>query len=259
MSRYGDVCDAVDGQRFRVRAEILDNHEDYITVQMGCYLEGVITLPWAEYSSATLEIQWGSRLDLARKVKTMIRRSADRLGYSITAADALRLRGSDEETHLLMSNKEWRSLNERPQAHGPLTGRNRPAAAPVQPFPPAPAAGRGSGYYAQSSAEASRVMSEQFAQMFPGEPGPAQWADEGTNVPSPHVSATPPPSQQRGSQDTVEAAHGRGASSSSTGGGALLQPGLGNPQSHALTPMVNVPGPTGTGPGFVPAPTTSGG
>jgi hypothetical protein len=241
-SRYEDLCDVVDGQRFRVRAEILDNSEDYITVQMGCNLPGVVTLPWAEYSSADLEIRYGSSLDLARKVKMMIRRSVERLAITLDVQSALQLRGTDAEKRLLMSSKEWKSLKER-QPVQPVQP-TRSVAGPLYAGGP-PATG-GPGYYANASAAASEEMNRRFLQLFPGDQGPARnWADsEVSSVPE-SSAPVPPPSQQRGTSTSSEVAHGRVSSASS-----VLNPGGGIPPPH-------IPAPKGAGPGFVPAPTTS--
>jgi hypothetical protein len=247
-SRYEDLCDAVEGQRFRVRAEILENNEDYITVEMGCNLEGVIRLPWQEYASATLEIQYGSKLDLARKVKTMIRRSTERLGYQLDVRSAVALRGSAEESQLLMSNKEWKSFQERqprgiPRAglHG--LGSNLPPVAPSAPAAP-PNGGVSltgvPGYYAQASAEASRMMEQKFQSLFPNESGPSQqWDEVEESSSSRPGSVVPPPTQQRGSTILAESAHGR------NGGNAV----------HEESPP-RVPVPKGP-PVFIPAPTTN--
>jgi len=250
-ARYEPLCDAADGQRFRVRAEILDNSEDYITVQMGCYLEGVVNLPWAEYSSADLEIRYGSQLDLARKIRTMVRRSLERLGFELDARTAMQYRGTAEETQLLMSNKEWKSLLERQPAKPVRSTRPNPPG----PMAPVPAPKAPVGYYDQQSADASRLMEEQFRKLFPGDNPIVPWGDSESVTDSiPQASAqVPPPSQQRGTRTPTDAAHGR-SSSSAAGGGAYHAP---PPSDPGMTPRV--PAPKGPGPVNIPAPTTSGG
>jgi hypothetical protein len=242
-SRYEELCDSADNQRFRVRAEILDNSEDYITVQMGCNMRGVITLPWAEYSSADLEIRFGSQLDLVRKVKMMMRRSVERLGYSLGIQDALDMRGTADADQLLMSNKEWKALSEQPVAPAIRVQR------PVAPQVPPPSGG--TGYYAQSSAEASRVMNERFQALFPGDAGIAQdWASQESTDSNLRPSVLPPPTQQRGSRDDVEAAHGQKRGNPAGGGK--------NPITRTPS-VVHVPSPSTGPPVSIPAPTTTGG
>jgi hypothetical protein len=250
-ARYEDLCDSVDGHRFRVRAEILDNREDYITVEIGCELQGVISLPWAEYSTATLEIAYGSRLDLARKVKMMIRRSPERLGYDLDVVSALAMRGTDGEAHLLMSNKDWKSLNETsPIKVGRLPVRQVapvPVSAPVAPLR-APTSS-GSGFNAQSAADARRIMEERFEQLFPGDSQSDDWSSpQGQQAPVYGPPAVPPPSQQRGTGVHTPTAHGRGPS----------QTGMGDKTRNS--DHGQVPAPTGPGQVLnVPLPTTRSG
>jgi hypothetical protein len=172
----------------------------------------------------------------------MVRRSMERLGYLIDTQTALNLRGHDEETHLLMSNKDWKSLLERRPAGPTRPAFAAPAAAPVNTGPPAFA---GAGYYAQQDAQSRAEMELRFQSLFPegNQAGPSRWSDDRQSTAStPQPSAAmPPPTQQRGSSGSGEAAHGQ-TSSVSAAGGALLPP---------------IPVPKNRAPASVPAPTTS--
>jgi hypothetical protein len=174
----------------------------------------------------------------------MMRRSVERLGYTLGVQDALNLRGTADGDQLLMSNKEWKALSEQPVAPA-IRVRG-----PVAPTVPAPSGG--TGYYAQSSAEASREMNERFNTLFPGEAGTAHdWAGQEPQGSIPRLPlVTPPPTQQRGAHDNVEAAHGQNRGNSAGGGQ--------NPVARAPN-IVHVPSPSTGPPVHIPAPTTTGG
>jgi hypothetical protein len=103
-------------------------------------------------------------------------------------------------------------------------------------------------------------MEAQFLELFPGHPGPAQWAEETTEVVPPTAAAAPPPSQQRGAGSKGEVAHGRAS------GNAGTSP-YGDPTSRGEVeiplpsgdPGPPVPLPTGKESRNIPAPTTIGG
>jgi len=202
-NRYEDICDAPDahGNRFRVRAEILLSGEEYYTVEIGCVVQGVLNLPWAEYGSADLEIRFGSQIDRARSIKTMVRRSSDRLGREINIADALLLEGTDASRRLLMSNKEYSKL---------------PAAERLGAKLPQSSAGV-LGFNAQRAVNASAQMQQQLHHSLnqqggvplnpPDVPGHQNWAEETSAQATLRQSAAapPPPTQQRGGQASGDA------------------------------------------------------
>jgi hypothetical protein len=109
---YRGVCDEpVGNHRFRVRAEVLLSGEEYYTIEFGCVIENLVQVPWGEYSSADLEIKFGAQVERAKHLKTMVRRSSDRLGRKISFQEALRLEGSDIGKNLLLSNKDYSNLS----------------------------------------------------------------------------------------------------------------------------------------------------
>jgi hypothetical protein len=129
-----------------------------MTVEMGCHIEGVIALAWAEYGSAELEIRYGSQIELASKLKSMVRRSTDRLGYQLDIQGARALLGTPAERRLLMSNSEFSRL---PAAER-LAGRQRAAPQPVVQAQHAP------GYYARSADAAASAMAAEFTRRQQG-------------------------------------------------------------------------------------------
>lgn len=143
--KYSSLCgDAPEGHRFRVRAEILPNGEDYMTVEMGCHVDGYLTIPWAEYASTDLEIRFGSQLERISSVQIMVRRSPDRLGYALSIPQALRIpKDSADYRRLLLSNKEFSRL--------PAQERSVRNVAPSVPPPPP-------SYYERESERARSEM-----------------------------------------------------------------------------------------------------
>lgn len=177
-NRYADLCDdpGLTGNRFRVRAEILPGGEDYMTVEMGCHIQGVIALDWSEYGSADLEIRFGSQLELARKLKTMVRRSSDRLGYPLDIPSAQAILGTPAESRLLMSNSEFSRLPAAERlAARPQVGRQVVHAQPAPSF-----------YARQADAAASAMAQEVLLRQ--SQPGPSVQAyaplnDGGVSLP----------------------------------------------------------------------------
>lgn len=152
-----------------------------MTVEMGCHVPGVITLDWSEYGSADLEIRYGSQLELASKLKSMVRRSSDRLGYQLDIQSAQAILGTPAERRLLMSNSEFSRL---PAAERLV---NRPRAVDQQAVQAQPAP----GFYARQADAAASAMSTEFTRRqnlgsssnLPGTPRdnggvPLSWADE---------------------------------------------------------------------------------
>jgi len=167
--RYEPLCSPPPvGKRFRVRAEILPDGEDLFTVELHCQLEGVINLPWAEYTSADLQIRYGSELELYESVQKAIRRAPERVGREISAYDALEAKRDHPKTiwaRLLMSSKEYKNLPREEREAG--VGRPQPAMS-------------SGGYHQTRSDEARASMERTFrrSQVPPEDPKRRSWSDE---------------------------------------------------------------------------------
>lgn len=147
-----------------------------MTVEMGCHIPGVIALDWSEYGSADLEIRFGSQLELARKLKTMVRRSSDRLGDPLDIPSAQAILGTPAESRLLMSNTEFSRLPAAERlANRPQVGRQP---APVQAAP---------SFYARQAEAAASAMAQEVllrqSQSGPSVPTYAPLNDGGVSLP----------------------------------------------------------------------------
>jgi len=187
---YKDLCDAATGDnRFRVRAEILPNSEEYITIEMGCNVPGIIEMPWKERSSSDVEIRYGSQLERYRNVLMIIRRSNDRLGYQLDTRGAVGILGTDAAKRLLMSNKDFNKLprDQRDPREGgvPLLASRREAPTSFRDSNYRGNSGS-SNYYQRASAEAAEAMAAQAASRHP-----RRWSDEMDEVdPRPGLQET---------------------------------------------------------------------
>jgi len=109
--RYRSACDEpTASHRFRVRGELLITGEEFFTVEIGCKLGNDYIVPWGEYNSIQLEVDFGRKIEHVKNVRTAIRRSPDRLGRALSLREALSMEGSDEWRKLLMSNKDFGGL-----------------------------------------------------------------------------------------------------------------------------------------------------
>jgi len=175
--RYRPICsEPPSGQRFRVRGEILPDGEDYFTVEFHCKMEGVIDLPWAEYSSADLQIRYGSALGLVRQVHTAVRRAPERLGIDINVYTALKMRGKPSWDRLQMSSKDFKALprEERERVVQVETPKPRTQGSSSKGFYEARAASAKS----EMEAEASRPTEHSRVESFGSDHSRESWSDQ---------------------------------------------------------------------------------
>jgi len=103
----GSATSPPEGMRFRVVAELLSTGEIAYLITIGCEIPGVVSLPWAEYSSVDLELRFKSLLNLSSEIQTAVRRAPDRLGRVIDPSEASRMRGTKEWDTLLLSGSSY--------------------------------------------------------------------------------------------------------------------------------------------------------
>jgi hypothetical protein len=160
--RYRSVCDESDSHRFRVRAEVLFSGEEYFTVDFGCSINGLIDVPWKEYPSTELEIQFGRKIERAQHILTAVRRAPDRIGRAISVSHALSMEKSGVFQILLKSSKDYKSISQETR------DAYKGVVAPAQP-PPLPKK--------SEAALAKALMEETFHN-----PDHRSWAEESQDL-----------------------------------------------------------------------------